>query len=370
MVRGQRPVEGMVNSADAWKSRRVFLTGHTGFKGSWLALWLQQFGSEVLGYSLEPPSQPSLFEVAEVARGMQSMHGNICDLLALKSRMAGFQPEVVFHLAAQSLVHKSYEEPIETYATNVMGTVNVLEAVRSTPSVRAVVVVTSDKCYENNERVWGYRETDPMGGYDPYSNSKGCAELVASAYRRSYFHPDAHAKHGVAVASARAGNVIGGGDWARDRLIPDFVRSIEARRPLQIRRPGAVRPWQHVLDPLSGYLSLAERLLQPGGAGYASGWNFGPDDDAAIPVSSVVDKFSDSWGGAPYEITGGEQPHEAQFLKLDCSKARAQLQWSSRLDVDAAISWTADWYKAKLKGSVDMRKLTVDQIKRFRDLPQ
>lgn len=356
--------------AGSWKGRRVFLTGHTGFKGSWLALWLQELGAEVLGYSLEPPSQPSLFEVGQVDTGMRSVLADVRDLPALKARMAEFRPEVVIHLAAQSLVHASYENPVETYATNVMGTVNLLDAVRVSSTVRAVLVVTSDKCYENNEWVWGYRESDPMGGYDPYSNSKGCAELVTSAYRRSFFHPDQYGKHGVAVASGRAGNVIGGGDWARDRLIPDLMRAITANKTLQIRRPAAVRPWQHVLDPLSGYLCLTEHLLQPDGNDFASGWNFGPDDDAAIPVSEVVRKFSAGWENARCEIITGDHPHEAQFLKLDCSKARAKLRWRGRLDVDTAIAWTSEWHKAMMSGGTNMREFSLNQIKRFSAIRQ
>ena len=272
----------VVNSA-FWKDKRVLLTGHTGFKGSWLSLWLQSMGAQVTGYALAPPSNPSLFDVAEVGKGMTSIIGDIGDLERLRAVFAEHKPEIVIHMAAQALVRYSYVEPVETYSTNVMGTVNLLEAVRGTDSVRAVVNVTSDKCYENREWVWGYRENEAMGGFDPYSNSKGCAELVTAAYRNSYFHPGQYKEHGVAIASGRAGNVIGGGDWADDRLIPDIMRAITQGKPVNIRNPHAIRPWQHVLEPLSGYLLLAQKLFEDGPA-YAEGWNFGPNDEDAKPV--------------------------------------------------------------------------------------
>ena len=263
-----------------WKGKRILLTGHTGFKGSWLSLWLQSMGAPVVGYALAPPTNPSLFEVAEVGRGMTSVIGDIRDLEHLCAVFAEHKPEIVIHMAAQPLVRYSYIEPVETYSTNVMGTVNLLEAVRGTDSVKAVVNVTSDKCYENREWVWNYRENEAMGGYDPYSNSKGCAELVTAAYRNSYFHSEKYKEHGVALASGRAGNVIGGGDWAGDRLIPDIMRAITQNLAVNIRNPHAIRPWQHVLEPLSGYLMLAQKLYEEGAA-YAEGWNFGPSDEDA-----------------------------------------------------------------------------------------
>lgn len=353
----------MVADPGMWSGRRVFLTGHTGFKGGWLALWLQQMGADVFGYSLEPPTKPSVFDVAGVAEGMRSVIGDIRDLENLRLHMAKFEPEVVLHLAAQSLVRPSYTDPVGTYATNVLGTVHVLEAIRRTPSVKAAVVVTSDKCYENNEWVWGYRETDPMGGHDPYSNSKGCAELVTAAYRRSYFSSSGAA--GPALGSARAGNVIGGGDWAADRLVPDFIRAMSRRESIRIRNPNAQRPWQHVLEPLGGYLLLAERLLGAEGRKYASGWNFGPNDSDAIPVGALVQKLAALWGPeASFTIDGGDHPHEAALLKLDCSKAHAHLGWQPRLDVGTALSWTVEWHKAMVAGA-NMREFTTTQIARF-----
>ena len=295
MANRQGTVEGLEVSDNFWRGKRVFMTGHTGFKGSWLSLWLQSMGAQVVGYALAPPTNPSLFEVAEVGKGMTSIIGDIRDLEKLRAVFTEHKPDIVIHMAAQPLVRYSYIEPVETYATNVMGTVNLLEAVRSTPSVKAVVNITSDKCYENREWVWGYRENEAMGGYDPYSSSKGCAELVASAYRNSYFHPDKYQQHGVAIASARAGNVIGGGDWAGDRLIPDILRAIVLGEPVHIRSPHAIRPWQHVLEPLSGYLQLAQKLYTDGTA-YAEGWNFGPNEEDAKPVQWIVEKLTESWG--------------------------------------------------------------------------
>jgi CDP-glucose 4,6-dehydratase len=358
-------VEEMVIEPGRWAGRRVFVTGHTGFKGSWLALWLQTLGAEVLGYSLAPPTEQNMFEIASVGQGMRTIVGDVRDSEKLAAAMADFQPETVFHLAAQSLVRLSYQDPVGTYATNVMGTVHVLEAMRMVPSVRAAVIVTSDKCYENNEWAWGYRESDPMGGYDPYSNSKGCTELVTSAYRRSFFTAPEKQGPATEVASARAGNVIGGGDWATDRLVPDFIRAMSKGEVIRIRNPGAQRPWQHVLEPLSGYLILAERLMGQDGRKFASGWNFGPRDDDALPVASLVKKLSVLWGeGAAYAVDTDPQPHEASFLKLDCSRARALLGWQPRLDVDSALAWTVEWHKAEQAGA-NMRGVTSHQIGRF-----
>ncbi len=356
-------LEGLVVNVSFWKDRKVLITGHTGFKGSWLSLWLQSMGAEVVGYALAPPSIPNLFEASRVADGMVSLHGDIRDLEQMRRAMTDHRPEIVIHMAAQSLVRYSYQNPIETYATNVMGTVNVLEAARKTPGVRAVLVVTSDKCYENREWVWGYRETEAMGGYDPYSNSKGCAELVTSAYRQSFFNK---ADEPVAVGSARAGNVIGGGDWATDRLIPDMVRAVTEDRPVLIRNPHAVRPWQHVLEPLSGYLLLAQRLCEEG-AEYAEGWNFGPAEDDAKPVQWIAERVIRLWGdGASWVRDADEHPHEAHYLKLDCSKARGRLQWHPRWSLAHALEHVCAWHKAHLRNE-DMRTVTLDQIQAYQE---
>ncbi len=357
-------MEGVEVTPEFWKGKRVLLTGHTGFKGSWLSLWLQRLNAEVAGYSLAPPSQPSLFEIAQVGRGMRSETGDVRDLAGLKRVLSEHQAEIVVHMAAQSLVRPSYADPVETYSTNVMGTVNVLEAVRHSPSVRVVVVVTSDKCYENREWLWGYRENEPMGGHDPYSNSKGCAELVTAAFRSSYFSRDGG--H-VAVASARAGNVIGGGDWAIDRLIPDIVRALAAGRPAEIRRPASIRPWQHVLEPLAGYLALAEALWGDRDR-FAGGWNFGPTDSGAKPVAWIAQRLCDVWEeGATWRNLNIDDVHEAGLLKLDSSKARALLRWEPRLDLSHAITWIAEWYKAH-KAGADMRDFSNGQIERHQAL--
>ena len=360
----QGALEGVEVNPSFWKGKRVLLTGHTGFKGSWLSLWLQSMGAQVVGYALNPPTDPSLFEAAEVAKGMTSIIGDIRDLEHLRRVFAEHQPEIVIHMAAQPLVRYSYIEPVETYSTNVMGTVNLLEAVRSTKSVKAVVNVTTDKCYENREWAWGYRENEAMGGYDPYSSSKGCAELVTAAYRNSYFHPEKYKEHGVAIASGRAGNVIGGGDWADDRLIPDIMRAISAGKPVNIRNPHAIRPWQHVLEPLSGYLVLAQKLYEEGAA-YAEGWNFGPNDEDAKPVQWIVEKLTQVWGeGANWVVDGGEHPHEAHYLKLDCSKAKSRLDWHPKWHLDEALEAIVEWQQAYLK-SKSMHGFTLSQIQKY-----
>jgi CDP-glucose 4,6-dehydratase len=349
-----------------WRGKRVFLTGHTGFKGSWLSLWLQQLGADVTGFALAPPSSPSLFDTAGVAHGMRSLRGDIRDPAALRQALHDARPDIVIHMAAQALVRHSYADPVETYSTNVMGLVHLFEAVRATPGVRAVVNVTSDKCYENREWVWGYREDEPMGGYDPYSNSKGCAELVTSAYRSSFFNPADHARHGLALGSGRAGNVIGGGDWAQDRLIPDMMRAIAAGQPVRIRSPHAIRPWQHVLEPLSGYLTLAEHLYEQGPA-FAEGFNFGPHDTDARPVEWIVGRLCAAWGdGAAWELDGAPQPHEATYLKLDCSKARARLGWQPRWTLAETLVRIVDWHKAHAAGA-DMRAVTLAQIASYQN---
>ena len=343
-----------------WRGKRVFLTGHTGFKGSWLSLWLQSLGAELHGLALEPPTTPNLFTVAQVASGMASSTiGDIRDLATVQKAMQASQADIVIHMAAQPLVRLSYAEPVQTYATNVMGTVHVLESARHTPSVKAVVVVTTDKCYENKEWAWGYREDEPMGGHDPYSNSKGCAELVTSAYRSSFLQSS-----GIFVASARAGNVIGGGDWAADRLVPDILRAFEQSQPVVIRNPHATRPWQHVLEPLSGYLSLAEHLYTEGQA-FAEGWNFGPKDDDAQPVQWIVEHMVKGWGNeASWQQDGGTHPHEANYLKLDISKAKARLGWQPRWSLQQALQASVEWHQQWLVGA-NMKAFTMSQIAQY-----
>lgn len=359
----QGTMENMVNPL-FWADKTVLLTGHTGFKGGWLTLWLQSMGAKVVGYALAPSGNPNLFESADIANGIISINGDIRDYAALAVVIENYRPEIVIHMAAQALVRYSYAHPVETYATNVMGTVNLLEAVRQTCSVRAIVNVTSDKCYENREWEEGYREHEAMGGYDPYSSSKGCAELVASAYRSSYFNPQDYAKHGVALASARAGNVIGGGDWAEDRLIPDIMRAIAQGKPVPIRNPHAIRPWQHVLEPLSGYLILAQKLYEDG-IDYAEGWNFGPDEADAKPVQWIVEQLTQVWGeGSGWLLDESDHPHEAHFLRLDCSKAKARLGWQPRWRLDETLSKIVEWYKVFDAGR-NMREITLAQIAQY-----
>jgi len=355
---------GQLAPAEFWNRKKVFITGHTGFKGSWLCLWLSSLGAEVTGYALEPPTNPNLFELARVGEQVHSIIADVRDLDRLVSEMRAAAPDIVIHMAAQPLVRDSYKIPVETYAINVMGTVHLLEAVRSCPSVRAVVNVTTDKVYENREWLWGYRENEPMGGYDPYSNSKGCSELVTAAYRSSYFNPRDFDRHGVAVATARAGNVIGGGDWANDRLIPDIIRAIIAGAPVRVRNPHAIRPWQHVLEPLSGYLLLAQRLYG-GGARFASGWNFGPPEEDAQPVQWLVERLCTLWGaGASWQLDDGEHPHEAHYLKLDCSKALAELGWRPRWGIAKALDSIVEWTQAYMQGG-NVRDICLDQIMNF-----
>jgi CDP-glucose 4,6-dehydratase len=347
-----------------YKNRKVLITGHTGFKGSWLCLMLNQLGADVYGYALVPPTTPSLYQEAKIDELITSFIGDVRDLEHVQQVVQKVQPEIVIHMAAQPLVRDSYKIPVETYATNVMGTVHVLEACRNTPSVKAIVNVTTDKCYENREWHWGYRENEPMGGYDPYSNSKGCSELVTSAYRNSFFNPNNYEKHGVAIATARAGNVIGGGDWAGDRLIPDFIRAISKGEKVKIRSPYAIRPWQHVLEPLNGYLTLAAKLYTEGIA-YAQAWNFGPDDADARNVEWITKTICEMWGeGASFEIDSNPQLHEANYLKLDCSKVKAELNWSPKWGIETALRTIVDWNKAYLKGE-NIRKVTINQIEQY-----
>lgn len=349
-----------------WHGKRVLVTGHTGFKGSWLSIMLHKAGSDVYGYALDPHTDPCLFDLAGVSELVTSQTGDVRDAPKLLNFVRTVKPEIIIHMAAQPLVRESYRNPADTYAVNVMGTVNLLEAVRQTPGIKAVVNVTTDKCYENREWHWGYRENEPLGGYDPYSNSKGCSELVTSAYRNSFFNQKEYHSHGVAIASARAGNVIGGGDWAEDRLIPDFIRAISSGKEVRIRSPYAIRPWQHVLEPLTGYLVLAERLYTEG-TKYAEAWNLGPDDSDNRNVEWISQKFATLWGmGFTCTIDDNPQPHEATYLKLDCSKARAVLGWNPRLTLDRALEVTVQWYKAWLAGD-NMRAVTEQQISEYFD---
>jgi CDP-glucose 4,6-dehydratase len=350
---------GMDVDPEFWRGRRVLLTGHTGFKGSWLSLWLASLGAEVVGLSVDVPTEPSMYRLAGLEESMEWIRADVRDFESLRLAVGRTRPEIVIHMAAQSLVRRSFEDPRETYETNVMGTVNLLEAVRAHGDVRVVVNVTSDKCYENREWEWGYREDEPMGGHDPYSNSKGCAELVTAAYRSSFFETAGDTR----LASARAGNVIGGGDWGEDRLVPDLMRAALAGETLRVRNPGAIRPWQHVLNPLSGYLVLAQALWQE--PSFAGGWNFGPSDDDARPVDWIVERVAERWpGGVRCEPDAGPHPHEAHHLKLDSSRARGRLGWRPRWDLASGIDAVVEWYAAYAEGA-DARALTLAQVERF-----
>ena len=356
-------MENLVARSD-WQGRRVFLTGHTGFKGGWLALWLQQLGASIRGYSLDPPTTPNLFTELRLSELVEDIRGDLADSPKLTRAVQEFSPDIVFHLAAQPLVRRSYTDPVGTYVTNVLGTAHLLEAVRNTPSVKAVVVITTDKCYENREWVWGYREQDPLGGYDPYSSSKACVEILTASYRQSFFSSHDGSNHAVAVATARAGNVVGGGDWSEDRLIPDLIRGFLEGKPVRVRYPGAIRPWQHVLDPLAGYLALGQRLLK-NDLKFASAWNFGPSDEETWTVGQVADEMASRWGnGASWETDGIPSQHEATYLKLDASKARAELGWAPRLKIENTLNWVVDWFQACHKSS-DMREFTSRQISAY-----
>ena len=346
-----------------WNGKKVFVTGHTGFKGSWLCMWLHSLGAEVFGYALQPPSDPSLYELANVDELVTSTIDDVRDLAALERALANCQPDIVIHMAAQTLVRFAYDHPVETFSTNVLGAVHVLDAVRRVPSVRAVVVVTSDKCYYNEEWVWGYREDSRLGGHDPYSSSKGCAELVTTAYQHSFFGADRPDSAAV-IGSARAGNVIGGGDWALDRLVPDIIRSLLDGKPTLIRNPQATRPWQHVLEPLHGYLMLAERLFDVG-HDFASGWNFGPPEESERTVGWVIAQLYDLWG-VEFDWIRDEHigPPESTFLKLDASKARAHLGWRPKLDLRTTLEWIVDWTRAYERGE-NVRDVSLADIHRF-----
>jgi CDP-glucose 4,6-dehydratase len=351
-----------------WNGKSVLVTGHTGFKGAWLCMLLSLMGARVYGYARPPHTQPSLYHAARVGSGIRSSHkGDVRDLEELEAAVKESNPDVVFHLAAQAIVRDSYANPTDTFATNVMGSANLLEAVRRHPSARAVVMVTSDKCYENREWWWSYREKSALGGRDPYSASKACAELVTAAFRRSYF-ADLKGDSHVSVASVRAGNVIGGGDWSQDRLVPDTIKALIEGKPVELRFPNAIRPWQHVLEPLSGYVMLAEKLFEPGSASFAEGWNFAPAEEDAKPVGWLVEKLQQAWGVQPqWRPQGGPKPHEHIYLKLDSSKARARLGWQPRLRIEETVHWVVDWYKAAHHGA-DARELCLESIERYRAL--
>jgi CDP-glucose 4,6-dehydratase len=347
-----------------YQGRKVLVTGHTGFKGSWLCLMLHKLGAEVYGYALQPPTNPSLFVEANIGEIMTSYIGDIRNYELLLKTLLEVRPEIVIHMAAQPLVRESYRNPRETFEINVMGTVNLFDAIRQVNSVKAILNVTTDKCYENREWHWGYRENEPMGGYDPYSNSKGCSELVTASFRNSFFNPSKYGDHGVALATARAGNVIGGGDWANDRLIPDFIRSISIGEKVKIRSPYAIRPWQHVLEPLTGYLTLCEKLFAEGSA-FAEAWNFGPEDKDAKNVEWITQTICKLWGNnAEFEIDKKPQPHEANYLKLDCSKAKAELGWVPKWDIETTLKSIVDWNKSFIAGD-NIRIVTENQIDRY-----
>ena len=356
-------------TAEFWRGRRVFITGHTGFKGSWLCLWLQELGAKVTGYALPPSTQPNMFDLCQVAHGMNSVIGDIRDLPHLQRTMTEARPEVVFHLAAQPLVRASYEEPVDTFHINVLGAVHLLEAVRQTKGIQSLVVITSDKCYENREWFWSYREKSTLGGDDPYSSSKACAELVFSAYRQSFFNKDRYPEHNLALATVRAGNVIGGGDWSKDRLVPDILQSLMANRPVEIRNPHAIRPWQHVLEPLHGYLTVAEHLYEDG-LPFCGNWNFGPFETSEKTVSWVVNHLYNCWGtDMKWHHDTRRHPHENTYLKLDSSKARTLLGWVPQLDLETTLEWIVEWTQM-FQDSVDMRGITLKQIRRFANIVQ
>jgi len=350
-----------------WKGKTVLLTGHTGFKGSWLSLWLQKLGVKLIGFSKDIPTKPSLFEIANVKDGMTSVTGNVCNYEQIEKVVRDYKPEIVIHMAAQAILRQSYKDPIETYSTNVMGTVNVLESIRNSGNVKVILNVTSDKCYEPNKLSNGFNEDDRLGGYDPYSNSKACAELVTSSFRNSFFNPSEYTKHGIALASVRAGNVIGGGDWGSDRLIPDIMRGILKNGMIEIRHPEAIRPWQHVLDPLNGYLVLIEKLWASGPE-FSEGWNIGPEKNDEKPVRWILEKLTELWNRDIQWKTNNERiPYEEKFLRLSCSKARKKLGWRPKLKLEQGLIWTINWYK-QYEEKKDLREFTEGQIAKFQDM--
>lgn len=347
-----------------WKNKKILVTGHTGFKGSWLTIWLKKLGADVIGFSKSVPTIPSLYEISDVGKDIKSITGDVQDFEFLKKTINDYEPEIIFHMAAQSLVIKSYSDPIETFATNVMGTVNLLHATKETKKPKVVVNVTSDKCYENNESLEGYSENDPMGGHDPYSSSKGCAELITKSFRSSFF--SSNDKNHTSLASVRAGNVLGGGDWAENRLVPDIIRAIENKKSVNIRNPNALRPWQHVLDPLHGYIILAEKLWNEQ-TKYSEGWNFGPEKNEIKPVSWIMEKFNEIWKNKIDWVIDQNELHEAKNLILNCQKAKAGLGWNSKIDIETTLKWTIEWYEKYFEGE-NMRKVTENQIEKFQNL--
>ena len=364
----QGTLEDLEVNPKFWRGKKVLITGHTGFKGSWLSLWLQNLGAELIGYSLLPPTEPCLFELAHVERGMISINGDVRDLEHFNAVAKEHNPEILIHMAAQSLVKPSHSNPVDTYSTNVMGTVNTLELVRNLDCFKVAIIITSDKCYENKEWEWGYREYERLGGVDPYSNSKACAELITSAYQRSYFFDSGNEGAFKAVASVRAGNVIAGGDWAENRLIPDVMKAFMDDYPVQIRNPNAVRPWQHVLEPLDGYLTLAEKLWDEGGIDYCTPWNFGPNEEDTKTVFWVVDQLVKLWdGNVKWEEIPTSHPQEANYLKLDCSKSKMLLGWHPKLGLQTSLEWITEWYQ-KYNSNLDVSKYTRDQIQQYQDL--
>jgi CDP-glucose 4,6-dehydratase len=347
-----------------WKNKKILITGHTGFKGSWLTIWLKKLGADITGFSKSVPTNPSLFETVNIEKDIKSIIGDIQNYELLKETIKKCQPEIIFHMAAQSLVIKSYSNPIETFSTNVMGTVNLLYAVKETKKPKIVINITSDKCYENNESLEGYTEDDPMGGYDPYSSSKGCAELITKSFRKSFFNSD-H-ENNIGLASVRAGNVIGGGDWAENRLIPDIIRSIKNKENVKIRNPKALRPWQHVLDPLNGYISLAEKLWDDQ-TKYSEGWNFGPEKNEVKPVSWIIEKFNEIWKNKINWVVDNNELHEANNLILNCQKAKSRLGWNSKINTETALKLTIEWYTKYFDGK-NMKEVTEEQIVEFQKL--
>ena len=367
MGKWQSTLENLEVKQSFWKNKKVFLTGHTGFKGSWLSLWLQYLGADITGYALAPPTKPSLFELANVKNGMRSIIGDVRDLGRLKKSLIESRAEILIHMAAQPLVRYSYLNPVETYSTNVMGTVNVLEVARKNSKIKAILIVTSDKCYENKEINRGYKEHEPMGGFDPYSNSKGCSELVVSAYRNSFFNVKKYKEHGVGLATGRAGNVIGGGDWADDRLIPDIIKAFIKKKPVIIRNPRAIRPWQHVLEPLRGYLMLAEKIYK-NGSSFSESFNFGPEKKDAKPVKWIVNVLAKLWeNNVSWSLDKSINPQEANYLKLDITKAKKKLKWKPYCSLNAALVEIVDWYQFCLKNNfnkIQIQNKCFEQIKK------
>ena len=347
-----------------WKNKKILITGHTGFKGSWLTIWLKKLGADITGFSKSVPTNPSLFETVNIEKDIKSVVGDIQNYELLKETISKCEPEIIFHMAAQSLVIKSYSNPIETFSTNVMGTVNLLYAVKETKKAKIVINITSDKCYENNESLEGYSEEDPMGGHDPYSSSKGCAELITKSFRKSFFSSD-H-ENNIGLASVRAGNVIGGGDWAENRLIPDIIRAIKNKENVKIRNPNALRPWQHVLDPLNGYISLAEKLWDDQKK-HSEGWNFGPEKNEVKPVSWIIEEFNELWKNKINWVVGNNELHEANNLILNCQKAKSRLGWNSKINTETALKMTIEWYTKYFDGK-NMREVTEEQIIEFQKL--